>query len=51
MDDVIDGLALIFFVVGLVEVDEHISLAIPASVDLGVGDVGTKDGIGDRARS
>ena len=49
VDVVIYRQALILVVVGLVEVDQHLTLTIAVGIDLGVGDVRAKDGIGDRA--
>ena len=50
IDVVIYRQAFILTEVGLVEVDEYLSLAIAVGINLGVGDVRAKDGIGDRAR-
>ena len=47
----IDGSTIILLEAGLVEVEKDLALAITVSVNLRVGDVGTKDGVGDGARS
>src|ERR1700694_4595402 len=47
----IDWFVLVLFVIGLVEFEQNLTLAVAAGIDLRVGDIAAEDRIGDGTRS